>query len=173
MIQFYDYSLDTYLNATVELINNGSVALSTLQSHVSRILGVKYDLGLFENRYIPGTVNSQALTDAHVPLTLEAAQKSIALLENRNSILPIRPKAHNISKIALIGPFGDALNYVSRSKSSTQRRINAFKGDYSGQYGAYPTSKSSTIRQSMLSYLSTNSPNISLVSSWGDRKSVV
>lgn len=113
MIQFYDYSLDTYLNATVDLINNGSVALSTLQSHVSRILDVKYDLGLFENRYIPETVNSQALTDKHVPLTLEAAQKSIVLLENRNSTLPLNLDAQNISKIALIGPFGDALNYVS------------------------------------------------------------
>jgi hypothetical protein len=73
MIQFYDYSLDIFLNATVGLVNNGSVALSTLQSHVSKILGLKYDLRLFESRYIPETVNSQALTDQHVPLTLEAA----------------------------------------------------------------------------------------------------
>jgi beta-glucosidase-like glycosyl hydrolase len=113
MIQFYDYSLETYLNATLDLINNGSVALATLQSHVSRILGVKYDLGLFENRYIPETVNSQTLTDAHLPLTLEAAHKSIVLLENRYWTLPIRPAAQNISKIALVGPFSDALNYVS------------------------------------------------------------
>jgi beta-glucosidase-like glycosyl hydrolase len=113
MVQFYDYPLETYLNATIDLINNGSVALSTLQSHVSRILGVKYDLGLFENRYIPETINSQALTNAHVPLTLEAAQKSIVLLENRNSTLPLRPDVQNIRKIALIGPFGDTLNYVS------------------------------------------------------------
>ena len=112
MIQFYDYSLETYINATLDLINNGSVALSTLRSHVSRILGVKYDLGLFVNRYIPETINSQALTDAHVLLTLEAAQKSIVLLENRNSTLPIRPIAQNISRIALIGPFSDTLNYV-------------------------------------------------------------
>ena len=117
MIQFYDYSLDTYLSATIDLINNGSVTLSTLQSHVSRILGLKYDLGLFQNRYIPETVNSQALTDEHVSLTLEAAQKSIVLLENRNWTLPLNPAAQNISKIALIGPFGDALNYVSPHNS--------------------------------------------------------
>jgi beta-glucosidase-like glycosyl hydrolase len=73
---------------------------------------VKYDLGLFGNRYIPENINSQALTDAHVPLTLEAAQQSIVLLENRNSTLPIRPAAQNISRIALIGVFSDALNYV-------------------------------------------------------------
>ena len=118
MIQFYDYSLDTYLNATIDLVNNGSVALSTLQSHVSRILGVKYDLGLFENKFIPEAVNSQTLTEQHVPLTLEAAQKSIVLLENRKSILPLRPVEQNISKIALVGPFLDSLNYVRLHNSS-------------------------------------------------------
>jgi beta-glucosidase-like glycosyl hydrolase len=105
MIQYYDYPLDLYLNATVELVANGSVALSTLHSHVRRILGVKHDLGLFHNPYIPENVNSQSLTAAHVPLTLEAAQKSIVLLENRNATLPLKPAVQNISKIALIGPF--------------------------------------------------------------------
>lgn len=113
MIQFYDYSIDTYLNATIDLVANGSVALSTLQSHVRRVLGVKYDLGLFSDPYIPDYISSNALTAAHIPLTLEAAQKSIVLLENHNNTLPLKPTAQNISKIALIGPFSDALNYVS------------------------------------------------------------
>jgi beta-glucosidase-like glycosyl hydrolase len=113
MIQYYDYPLQTYLDATIDLVNNGSVALSTLQSHVRKILGVKYDLGLFRDPYIPDTIESPALTAAHVPLTLEAAQKSIVLLENRNNTLPLNPSAQKISKIALIGPFGDALNYVN------------------------------------------------------------
>jgi beta-glucosidase-like glycosyl hydrolase len=112
MIQYYDYPLDVFLNTTVELVANGSVALSTLQSHVRRILGVKYDLGLFDNASIPHNVNSQSLTAAHIPLTLETAQKSIVLLENRNATLPLKPAAQNISKIALIGPFSDTLNYV-------------------------------------------------------------
>lgn len=120
MIQFYDYSLDTFLNATVDLINSGSVSLSTLQSHVTRILSVKYDLGLFENRYIPKTINSQTLTEQHVPLTLEAAQKSIVLLENRNSTLPLNTVEQDINKIALIGPFGDTLNYVGPPRPSSQ-----------------------------------------------------
>ncbi|TVY83679.1 Beta-glucosidase B [Lachnellula suecica] len=151
MIQYYDYSLSTYLNATIDLLANGSVPLSTLQSHVRKVLGVKYDLGLFKNPYISDDIDSPALTAAHVPLTLEAAQKSIVLLENRNDTLPLKPLSQNISKIALIGPFGDILNY----------------GDYSGSFGAYPTSKSSTIRQAMLSHLSTNAPNVTLVSGWG------
>ncbi|TVY94156.1 Beta-glucosidase B [Lachnellula willkommii] len=151
MIQFYDYPIDTYINATVDLVNNGSVTLSTLQSHVRRILGVKYDLGLFSDPYIPDSISSSALTATHVPLTLEAAHKSIVLLENRNETLPLKPYAQNISKIALIGPFADTLNY----------------GDYSGQYGAYPTSQSSTIRQAMKAYLAANASDVELISSWG------
>jgi len=113
MIQYYDYPLDTYLNTTIDLVANGSVDISTLQSHVRRIFGVKYDLGLFTDPYISDDIDSPALTRAHVQLTLEAAQKSIVLLENRNNTLPLKPASQNISRIALIGPFGDALNYVS------------------------------------------------------------
>ncbi|RDW61408.1 glycoside hydrolase family 3 protein [Coleophoma crateriformis] len=151
MIQYYDYSVDTFLNATIDLVNNGSVAISTLQSHVRKILDVKYDLGLFENPYIPDEIDSQSLTATNVPLTLEAAQKSIVLLENRNQTLPIKPTAQGIRKLALIGPFGDTLNY----------------GDYSGAYGAYPVSKSSTIRQAISEYLKANASGVELVSSWG------
>lgn len=112
MIQYYDYPLEVYLNTTIDLIANGSVSLSTLQSHVRKVLKVKHDLGLFHNPYIPDNIDPQALTTKHLPLTLEAAQKSIVLLENHNKTLPIQPAAQNIKKIALIGPFSDVLNYV-------------------------------------------------------------
>ncbi|PBK80691.1 glycoside hydrolase family 3 protein [Armillaria gallica] len=150
-LQFYDYDLPTYLNCTIDLIANGTVAESTLRSHARRILGVKYDLGLFNDPYIPNGVDYKNLTAEHTPLTLDAARRSIVLLENKNSTLPIRPTKQGISKIALIGPFSDILNY----------------GDYSGSWGEYPVSNSSTIRQAMKDYLSTNHPNVSLVSSWG------
>jgi beta-glucosidase-like glycosyl hydrolase len=150
-ISYYDYPLETFMNATIELVNNGTVSLSTLQSHVRNILNVKYDLGLFENPYILPDVDSEALTTEHTPLTLEAAQKSIVLLENRNGTLPLRPVEQKIRKIALIGPMGDTLNY----------------GDYSGQFGAYPVARSSTLRQAMVAYLSENASTVEFVSSWG------
>jgi beta-glucosidase-like glycosyl hydrolase len=112
MIQYYDYPLDVYLNPTRELMANGTVPLSSLQSHVRKILAVKHDLRLFSDPYIPETVNSQDLKLKHAPLTLDAAQKTIILLENRNNILPLIQIIQKISKIALIGPFSDTLNYV-------------------------------------------------------------
>ncbi|KAJ7711651.1 hypothetical protein DFH07DRAFT_975043 [Mycena maculata] len=67
----------------------------------------------FDDPYNPDSVDSAA----HVPATLDAAHRSIVLLENRDSAFPITAP-QGIKTIALIGPFGDILNY----------------GDYSGPW---------------------------------------
>ncbi|KAI0142286.1 glycoside hydrolase family 3 protein [Hypoxylon sp. NC0597] len=149
MIQFYDYPLEVYLNTTRDLVANGSVKLATLQSHARKILGVKWDLGLFDDPFIPAKIKPREIVESHRPLALEAAQRSVVLLENKNRILPLRPRAQNTTKIALIGPFADVLNY----------------GDYSGQWGQYPAEAAQTIRQGMLKYA--NDSGFELVSSWG------
>lgn len=151
MVQFYDWPLDLLLNATKGLIANGSLELSTVQSRVQSVLGVKWDLGLFEAPFISQAVEPLEIVSSHEAVALEAAQKSIVLLENRNATLPLRPLEQNISKIALVGPFTDVLNY----------------GDYSGQWGEYPADKANTILQAMLSYSSESDAPFDLVSSWG------
>lgn len=115
------------------------------------ILGVKYDLGLFDNPYIPETIDPYALVDQHVPLTLEAAQKSIVMLENKDSTLPLNLNDGSISKLAIIGPYSDILNY----------------GDYSGTFGAYPVAHSSTIREGILNNMAASNSSTNVVSSWG------
>ncbi|KAI0181226.1 glycoside hydrolase family 3 protein [Hypoxylon sp. FL1284] len=149
MIQFYDYPLEVYLNTTKELVANSSLDIATLQSHVRKILCVKWDLGLFDDPFIPAEIDPQQIVESHRNITLEAAQRSIVLLENRNSTLPLQPQAQNVTRIALVGPFADTLNY----------------GDYSGQWGQYPAGAAQTIRQGMLGY--TRDGDFELVSSWG------
>ncbi|KAI0874386.1 glycoside hydrolase family 3 protein [Hypoxylon argillaceum] len=150
MVQFYDYPLETYLNVTKDLIANRSLEISTLRSHVTRILSVKWDLGLFDDAYISADVNPQQVVESHHELALEAAQKSIVLLENKNDTLPLRPEQQDLKRIALIGPFGDVLNY----------------GDYSGSWGQYPATRAATtIRQGISSY--SNKTGFEFVSSWG------
>lgn len=151
MVQFYDWPLELLLNATKGLIANGSLELATLQSRVHSVLGVKWDLGLFDQPFISPSVEPIQIVKSNEGLALEAAQKSVVLLENRNATLPLKPVEQNISKIALIGPFTDVLNY----------------GDYSGQWGEYPADKANTIRQAMQSYSTAPDVSFDLVSSWG------
>lgn len=151
MVQFYDWPLELLLNATRSLVANGSLDLSVVQSHVQSVLGVKWDLGLFDDPFVAPTVDPVQISRDHQGLALEAAQKSIVLLENRNATLPLKPADQGLSRIALIGPFTDVLNY----------------GDYSGQWGQYPAGKASTIRQGMLAYSNDPAASFELVSSWG------
>lgn len=151
MVQFYDWSLELLLDSTRDLIANGSLELSTLQARVRSVLGVKWDLGLFDNPFVSPDTDSLQIVKDNRGLTLEAAQKSIVLLENKNATLPLRPTDQGISKIALIGPFADTLNY----------------GDYSGQWGEYPAGSANTMRQGMLAYSHGEDTEFELVSSWG------
>ncbi|KAL1734585.1 glycoside hydrolase family 3 protein [Schizophyllum commune] len=148
MIQYYDFSLATWRNTLVDLVANSTLPLPVLQERVKRVLGVKYDLGLFDNPYVPDDINAAALLEEHVSLTLEMAQKSLVLLENRNKTLPLDINGLGIEKIALVGPFADTLNY----------------GGYSGPWGMNPNDRGITLREGILSYLD---DSVDLVTTWG------
>ena len=55
-----------------------------LRARVRGMLSVKYDLGLFDDPFISNDINPDDLVNEHFPLTIESAQKSIVLLENKN-----------------------------------------------------------------------------------------
>ncbi|TFY75437.1 hypothetical protein EWM64_g8574, partial [Hericium alpestre] len=86
-IQYYDYPLPIYQGAIEDLIKNNTVSIDTLRKRARGVLNVKWDLGLFDNPYIPDDVSESALTATHEPLTLEAALHTFVLLENRNNTL--------------------------------------------------------------------------------------
>ncbi|KAF7520546.1 hypothetical protein G7054_g12720 [Neopestalotiopsis clavispora] len=151
MLQFYDYPLDIYINAIKELVADGSVHLSKLQSHVRKILSVKWDLGLFKDPYLPSETDPRAVAKSNDQLALEAAQKSIVLLENRNATLPLKLKGDGVTKIALIGPFSDTLNH----------------GGYSGTWGQVPAEVANTLREGILSYTRHGDKQVEVTSSWG------
>ncbi|KAI1435513.1 glycoside hydrolase family 3 protein [Xylaria sp. CBS 124048] len=149
MIQYYDFPLDTYINVTKDLIANKTLDISILRSHVTQILGVKWDLGLFNNPYVPADIKPTQIVESHRDLALEAAQRSIVLLENRSKTLPLVPD-RALKRIALVGPYGDILNY----------------GDYAGTWGQYPAlSSAKTIREGLLSYAKKG--GFEVVSAWG------
>ena len=99
-----------YLEYINELLDEGKVNMSQIDDAVSRILKVKYELGLFDDPYKyldndreKNVTGSKEILDA----TLEVAKHSIVLLKNEGDILPLKK---NGQKIALIGPLADDKN---------------------------------------------------------------
>ncbi|HEV3469472.1 MAG TPA: glycoside hydrolase family 3 N-terminal domain-containing protein [Pyrinomonadaceae bacterium] len=90
----------------VQLVRDGKVSEATLNQAVARNLRAKFLLGLFENPYVDAeraarVVNSQA----HRELAAEAARRSITLLKNEGSLLPL--DRSRLKSVAVIGPNAD------------------------------------------------------------------
>lgn len=86
------------------LIKDGSVDMALVDDAVSRVLRVKFMLGLFEHPYTPERPASERfLQKKAVDNARELAAQCAVLLQNNKSVLPIKKHA----KIALIGPMAD------------------------------------------------------------------
>lgn len=81
----------------------GEVDEALVDRAVSRVLRVKFELGLFEKPYVTEKVAERSASWR--TLNLQAAREAICLLENRKDVLPLRDVKH----IAVIGPNADAL----------------------------------------------------------------
>jgi beta-glucosidase len=85
------------------LVEEGAVPLSSVNDAVRRILCLKIALGLFERPYTEEGLEAQfILREEHRRAALEMAHKSIVLLKNEGSLLPLQ-----VTRIALIGPLAD------------------------------------------------------------------
>ncbi len=72
-----------------------------IDAAVSRVLKVKFELGLFENPYCdPAEADRLNAHPAHRELAKKAALESIVLLKNKNRLLPLQK---HYAKIAVIG----------------------------------------------------------------------
>ena len=87
-------------------IQAGEVSERRLDEAVSRILRLKFAMGLFENPYVDASKVSQVIrSKQHEELALKIAEQSIVLLKNENGLLPLSKK---LKRIAAIGPNADA-----------------------------------------------------------------
>lgn len=83
-----------------EAYEKGMVDIKAIDEAVSRILKVKFELGLFENPYVDAKeADKWNGHKTHRELARKAASKSMVLLKNNNQVLPLAKS----SKIALIG----------------------------------------------------------------------
>ncbi|MCU7521170.1 MAG: beta-glucosidase [Ignavibacteria bacterium] len=90
-----------------ELVQEGTIPISTLDKRVSDVLRVKFWLGLFDHPYVenPSLADKIVSSEEHLKVAKEASYKSMVLLKNANGTLPLKK---NIKSILVAGPNADA-----------------------------------------------------------------
>lgn len=98
-----------FYEGAIEAVRTGMLDEALIDDAVSRILALKFRLGLFEDPRLPDAARIKAVigSDEHQRLNLEVARESVALLKN-NGALPFEPSAADGPKrIAVVGPLAD------------------------------------------------------------------
>ena len=85
----------------VELVQEGRIPMERLDDICTRVLRVKFELGLFDNPYVDETLHEKVVhCETHQEISLQAARESVTLIKN-DGILPLK---EGVKSIALIGP---------------------------------------------------------------------
>ena len=100
-VQGCDYDPTFWKQNIVELVNEGRLGMDRLDDIVSRVLRVKFELGLFDRPYTDEENWERVIRcQAHRDLSHEIARESLVLLKN-DGVLPL---GKDLGSVALIGP---------------------------------------------------------------------
>jgi beta-glucosidase len=102
----FDYSFYDYL---LKLVKEGKVPVKRIDEAVTRILRVKYLLGLFDNPYPDKSLKTQFASKESDAVNLQASQESIVLAKNEGNILPLSKN----SKVLVAGPTSNMLSVMN------------------------------------------------------------
>ena len=96
-----------------ELVKDGRISEEIIDSRVTDVLRVKFELGLFDKPFAdPEKVTEIVHNAEHEAVTLEAARKAMVLLKN-DGTLPLDPEA--FANVLVTGPLADdPLPMISR-----------------------------------------------------------
>ena len=105
-LDMHMYSADSarFVSPLVELVREKKVSSRRIDDAVRRILKIKFELGLFEKRYVSPEEDSYGSKE-NKALALEAAREAIVLLKNDRQILPLDRTKYK--KILVTGPNAD------------------------------------------------------------------
>ncbi len=101
-----DYS---FADLLLELVREGTIPESRIDTSVRRILGVKFALGLFDQRLYPPSRYPAFGSQAHRALSQQAAAESIVLLKNADNILPLPDDA----RLFVTGPAANSMRSLN------------------------------------------------------------
>lgn len=102
----YEVNFCTYLK---ELVEEGKVSMARIDDAVSRVLRLKYRLGLFDNPYWDIMKYDQFASLEFASVALQAAEESEVLLKNEDDILPLAKG----KKILLTGPNANSMRCLN------------------------------------------------------------
>jgi len=119
----YDYSFYNYL---IQLVHEGKVPMSRIDESVSRILHVKYELGLFDRPVGNPDDYPKFGSDEFKSVSYQAAAEAITLLKNTNNTLPLKKDI----KVLVTGPTANTMRSLDGGWSYT------WQGDQDDKYAA-------------------------------------
>ncbi len=112
-----------YSPSLEELVKEGKLSEDYINQSVRRVLGLKYDLGLFTNPYINKKYfEEHAISQEEKDKTaLQLSRESIVLLKNKNNILPLNK---NINSIAVIGSLAEDVDNIQGGWAGKGKKNN-------------------------------------------------
>ena len=101
-----DMVSDAYPKGMPEALARGLVEEALVDASVRRVLTLKGRLGLLDDPLRQRAAPRAKRTEAHRELALDAARRSIVLLQNRGELLPLR--GADAKRLAVLGPLADS-----------------------------------------------------------------
>ncbi|MFO8000493.1 MAG: beta-glucosidase BglX [Marinilabilia sp.] len=127
-----DMISEGFVSHLKELVEEGKVSEKQIDVAVSRILEMKFLLGLFDDpyKYFDEEREEEAVMNReHLDAAREGAQRSIVLLKNEDEVLPL--KKSETKKVGLIGPFvkeRESLNGEWAIKGDREKSVTLMEG---------------------------------------------
>ena len=89
----------TFIELLRESVEEGSIPMSRIDDAITRILRVKYDLGLFDDPYGKVERASQVGSEENRQVARDAVKMSMVLLKNSSNVLPLKRD----QKVTIVG----------------------------------------------------------------------
>ncbi len=83
------FEYQRFITAVTTAIENGQISLDRIDDAVSRILRVKFELGVFEQPFADESLLVRVGSAEHRAVAQEAVRQSLVLLKNNNNTLPL------------------------------------------------------------------------------------
>ncbi|XP_078165309.1 uncharacterized protein LOC144560023 [Carex rostrata] len=106
------YNYTDLIGNLTSLVHDNTIPMSRIDDAVSRILRVKFTMGLFENPFPDPSLAGELGKQEHRDLAREAVRKSLVLLKNgKYKEKPVLPLPKKCGKILVAGSHADNLGY--------------------------------------------------------------